>query len=252
MNLTRAVFLDVGWTMTFPHESMWEVFAAVCREAGSPLAAETVEQHVHDFLIDHRGRAVEELESGAEYPDSDEAFFSMFLMMGRLVFELAGLESELHEELAGRFLERFWDRTNWGVFPDVVPALERLRSRGIRVGVISNASSELGDFLKKIGLHPLFDFVCISAVVGARKPGPRIYERALELAGVVPSEAVHVGDMLLEDVIGAGKIGIRPLLIDRGPRSMFPHHPEKAESCNGRKVEVVRDLDEVSAAVGIV
>jgi HAD superfamily hydrolase (TIGR01549 family) len=246
-----AVFLDVGWTMTYPRESMWDVFAAVCAEAGSPVTSEKIEAYVHDFLLSRRGQAIEELEKGSEYPDSDAEFLSIFLSMSRLVFSFAGLDGDRHEVLAGEFLDRFWDRANWHVFPDVVPALKRLRARGVRLGIISNASSELADFLKKIGLFPLFDFVCISAVEGVRKPGRRIYEKALELAAVDPSRAVHVGDMLLEDVLGPSKLGIRPFLIDRGPRSMFPRHPERPDPWIQTRVEVVRSLHEVTSALEV-
>jgi putative hydrolase of the HAD superfamily len=55
-----------------------------------------------------------------------------------------------------------------------------------------------------------------SAVAGARKPDPAIFEPALELAGCAPEEALHVGDTREEDVAGARAAGIRPLLIDRG------------------------------------
>ena len=251
MKTPKAVFLDVGWTLTYPSKSMWQIFAAVCREAGSDRTAGDIEKGVHEFLTSRRSEAIREFEAGAEYPDSDADFLSIFLGMGRLVFGFAGLESENHEALAGRFLELFWDRTNWAVFPDVLPAIERLRSRGIRVGVISNASSELVEFLKQIDLFPSFDFVCVSAIEGIRKPDRRIYQRALERAAVAPSEAVHVGDMFLEDVLGPRKNGIRPFLMDRGPRSMFPHHPEAVDPVRQPAIEIVHALDEVLEALGI-
>lgn len=246
-----ALFLDVGWTMTYPRESMWDVFAQICTEAGSAVTSETVEAFVHDFLLSRRRQAIEELERGTEYPDSDAEFLSIFLSMSRLVFTFAGLDGDRHEALAGKFLDRFWDRANWHVFPDVVPALERLRACGVCLGIISNASSELEDFLKKIGLYPFFDFVCISAVEGVRKPGRRIYEKALKRAGVDPWRAVHVGDMLLEDVLGPSKLGIRPFLIDRRPMSMFPRHPERPDPWIQTRVEIVRTLDEVTSALGV-
>ena len=250
MESPRAVFLDVGWTLTYPCESMWEAFAEICREAGSRLTAEDAERHVHGLMMSRRRLAVEELESGAEYPDSDEDFLTIFLSVGSFVFELAGLRDN-YAALTGRFLERFWDRANWAIFPDVVPTLERLRARGIRVGVISNASSEMVQFLKKIDLFPYFDLVCVSAIEGARKPDSRIFQWALQRAGVAPGEAIHVGDMFLEDVLGAVKAGIRPFLIDRGARRMFPHHPETVGPGGQQVVQVVQGLEELLDAVGI-
>ena len=54
-----------------------------------------------------------------------------------------------------------------------------------------------------------------SAEVGARKPAPAIFSRALELAGVHAGDAVHVGDSVSEDVEGARTAGIAPILIRR-------------------------------------
>jgi putative hydrolase of the HAD superfamily len=51
--------------------------------------------------------------------------------------------------------------------------------------------------------------------VGVAKPGRAIFERALELAGADPGEAVHVGDSLENDVVGARAAGIRPVLVAR-------------------------------------
>jgi putative hydrolase of the HAD superfamily len=69
--------------------------------------------------------------------------------------------------------------------------------------------------LERIGLAPYLDGVVTSAEVGARKPDPAIFERALGLAGVPASVALHVGDTLVEDVAGAQNAGIEPVLIVR-------------------------------------
>ena len=54
-----------------------------------------------------------------------------------------------------------------------------------------------------------------SAEVGVAKPGPAIFEHALELAGARAADAVHVGDSLENDVAGARAAGIRPVLVAR-------------------------------------
>lgn len=107
----------------------------------------------------------------------------------------------------------------FSAFDDVPPALELARARGQRVVVVSNWDVSLVSVLDRVGLAPWLDAVLTSAQVGARKPSPVIFERALELAGVAPSEALHVGDTLGEDVAGARAAGVEPVLLmrSRGP-----------------------------------
>ncbi|MEA2422373.1 MAG: hypothetical protein QOF55_1472, partial [Thermoleophilaceae bacterium] len=57
--------------------------------------------------------------------------------------------------------------------------------------------------------------VVSSASVGANKPAPAVFEAALALAGCGPEDAVHVGDSVESDVVGAQAAGVRALLIDR-------------------------------------
>ena len=107
-------------------------------------------------------------------------------------------------------------------FPDVRPALEAVRARGQRLVVVSNWDVSLVGVLRTLGLEPLLDGVLTSAVAGARKPAPAIFEQALALAGVPAGEAIHVGDTLDEDVAGARAAGIEAVLIRRGGRPAVP------------------------------
>jgi putative hydrolase of the HAD superfamily len=100
-------------------------------------------------------------------------------------------------------------------FADVRPALVAARARGQRLVVVSNWDASLHDVLQALGLEPLLDGVLTSAEVGARKPSPAMFERALALVGAGAAEAIHVGDSLDEDVAGARAAGIAPVLVRR-------------------------------------
>ncbi len=100
-------------------------------------------------------------------------------------------------------------------YPDARPALEAARARGQRLVVVSNWDVSLPEVLARVGLAPLLDGVITSAEVGARKPSPEVFVRALALGGVEPGEAVHVGDSPGEDIAGAQAAGIRAVLIRR-------------------------------------
>jgi putative hydrolase of the HAD superfamily len=100
-------------------------------------------------------------------------------------------------------------------YPDVLPALGELRERGLTLVVASNWDCSLADWLEPAGITDLVDGVVTSAEVGAPKPHPRVFERALAIAGVAPSEALHVGDKVDNDVEGAAAAGVRAVLVQR-------------------------------------
>jgi putative hydrolase of the HAD superfamily len=110
-------------------------------------------------------------------------------------------------------------------YGDARPALVAARERGERLVVVSNWDVSLGGVLERIGLDEVLDGVVTSAVIGARKPSPAIFEAALEIAGVVPARARHVGDSVEEDVEGARAAGITPILVRRDGRAGPPGVP---------------------------
>lgn len=103
----------------------------------------------------------------------------------------------------------------FSVFDDVLPALHAARAQGLRVVVVSNWDWSLGERLAQLGLASLLDAVVTSAVVGVGKPDPAIFQRALQVAGVQPGQALHVGDSLQEDVRGARAAGIAVAWLNR-------------------------------------
>ncbi len=100
-------------------------------------------------------------------------------------------------------------------YPDVLPALGELRERGLTLVIASNWDYSLSDWLRPTGILELVDGVVTSAEVGAGKPDPRVFERALQVAGAEPAEALHVGDKVDNDVEGAAAAGVRGVLVQR-------------------------------------
>jgi putative hydrolase of the HAD superfamily len=122
------------------------------------------------------------------------------------------LSAELGREVA---VEEMMAAIRFRAYPDAAPALAELRALGVRLVCVSNWDYSLPDVLARVGLADELDGVVTSAAVGARKPDPRLFEAALEVAGCAADEALHVGDTPTEDVEGAKAAGIRALLIDR-------------------------------------
>ncbi len=119
-------------------------------------------------------------------------------------------------------------------YPDVIPALEALRERGVVLVVASNWDCSLPEWLRPTGILELVDGVVTSAEVGAAKPDPRVFERALAVAGVGPAEALHVGDKVDNDLEGAAAAGVRGVLLQR-------------EGDPPAGVEAIRSLQELAA-----
>jgi putative hydrolase of the HAD superfamily len=107
--------------------------------------------------------------------------------------------------------------------------LEALRSRGLKLGLVSNAFDPgwlLHRDLDRMGLGERLDFAVFSSEVGKRKPHPAIFERALEVLGVAAAEALFVGDRLYEDIRGAAEAGMRTV---QALWFRADEHPEGAE-----------------------
>lgn len=113
-----------------------------------------------------------------------------------------------------------WSKVeNFGLYDDVLPCLEALRSAGVRMAVVSNA---LGHGLEEVVAHfalgEFVDATVSSADVGLVKPACRVFEAALRRLGVSPGEAVMVGDSVEDDVHGALACGCGAILLDRSGR----------------------------------
>ena len=97
--------------------------------------------------------------------------------------------------------------------PDIGAALEALRDRGMRIGIVCDVGFSGGallrDLLAREGLLEYFDGWAFSDETGHYKPAPQAFEAALASLGAPPQEAMHVGDLRRTDVAGAAALGMR-------------------------------------------
>lgn len=93
--------------------------------------------------------------------------------------------------------------------PGVVELLDGLRSRGCRLGVISNNASLYNVFnvLEKYGIRDYMEDVTVSSVTGYRKPHPEIFRISMRQMRCRPENCVYVGDTISRDIIGAKRAG---------------------------------------------
>ena len=174
-------------------------------------------------LRERLGVEVSEAEAGRAMK-AEIGYYRAHLWMGRDAAGLAQLRRACAEVLRDALdldvdLDALTDTLLAAIrfepFPDTVPALRALREAGVKLVAASNWDVSLHEQLDRTGLTPLLDGAISSAEVGAPKPDPEIFVRALALAGARPDEALHVGDDVEADVGGALAAGLEPVLIDR-------------------------------------
>ena len=224
----RAVLLDIGDTIMRPDPSWEHVYQVALAEYGIEVDIE----QLRDALRSVFNTGGYGFDGGFE--PTEETSFRRSAELDQQAFELLGLPA-LPETFFRRLAELFLVTSHWHVFPDVYPALDALKERGLVLGVVSNWIWTLPELLHALDLVARFDFVTVSSRVGYEKPHPAIFEHALELAGVPAAAALHVGDNVRADVEGARAAGIDAVLIDRHDRT--PAVPPG--------VPVIRSLDEL-------
>ncbi|GHH84987.1 hypothetical protein GCM10018793_51200 [Streptomyces sulfonofaciens] len=148
----------------------------------------------------------------------------------RLLSPGIDVDSAYHaREAAGR--GEYLDESD--LYPDVRPALGRLRGLGRRVIVAGNQTARAGELLRDLDLPA--DIVVTSGDWGVAKPDPVFFERVLELAKAPPERTVYVGDHPANDVFPAKAAGMRVAHIRRGPWGhLWADDPEVAAAADWR------------------
>ena len=101
------------------------------------------------------------------------------------------------------------------LYPDVRPTFARLREMGKRVVVAGNQPRQAGDALQAMDLGT--EMIHLSADIGFEKPSRGFFEKVAEIAGTKAADVLYVGDRLDNDVLPARSIGMKAVLIRRGP-----------------------------------
>ena len=203
--MVRAVLFDYGLTLvtfTFPRSELIQVLERVRPWLGAD--APDTETLMRDV--------VEAIESQLPTYGEDEIDY---MNLYERAWRRAGLD--LPRETLYRILDleqQCWDQA-MRVAPDALGALDRLRVRGLRTAVVSNAPFP-PEFMHRqtrlSGIAERVDAVVFSSEVGRRKPAPELYLAALDRLGAAPTEALFVGDRVLEDYEGPRRLGMEAVL----------------------------------------
>lgn len=122
--------------------------------------------------------------------------------------------SENIDERALLLHNELWCNNDRLPFPETVEVLEYFKSKGYKMGVISDTSPSLELTLQQLNLAQYFTSFTASSLVGAGKPNPVIFNAALNAQGVIAAESLYVDDYKVE-ADGAREQGFTSFLIDR-------------------------------------
>ncbi len=166
------------------------------------------------------------------------------LLFKRLLRKLGVEEAR---QMSKQLSEEYWSCIIRGIkpYPDVKPALTKLKEEGFTLGLLSNGLRKVQMLkLQRLGLDGFFDVTVTSEDVGVEKPDKRVFMYALEEVEVKPDKAVMVGDIVYIDVLGANRVGMWSVWVKRGfYANVKPRKPGEHPSFT------VKDLIEVLSLV---
>jgi FMN phosphatase YigB (HAD superfamily) len=130
------------------------------------------------------------------------------------------------------------------LYPDVRPALGRLREHGVMLLAAGNQTARMGELLR--GLDLPLDRIDTSAEWAVAKPSPGFFSKVVEAAGTGPEDIIYVGDHPYNDVFPAKQAGLRVAHLRRGPWGrLWADDPEVVAAADWR-------IDSLTELVAIV
>ena len=212
--MIRAILFDAAGTLFYLTQTVGEHYAYVGREVGLDLDARQLERafHVAWKQMPRRGAI-----DGPREND-DKGWWRE--LVGRVFDQVAPSLSELDRDNFFQIAyEHFAEAGVWKLYPEVLDVLEQLRKR-FQLSVISNFDGRLRLILRNLGISKYFAHVFISSELGADKPDPEIFRRALKEMHLDADEVLHVGDDPERDWKAAKEAELLVFRLDRPRNSL--------------------------------
>jgi putative hydrolase of the HAD superfamily len=209
----RWLMFDAVGTLIAPREPVAATYQRVGARHGSRLTIDEARERFHRAF-----RQSELLSFVAPGEPRDGLTTSEPAERDRWRWVVAQVFADLDGEALDAAFTELWIHyaapDAWIALPDAEETLHELRGRGWKLGVASNFDRRLVTVLEGLRGLPPFDAVCISSLIGWRKPAPEFYRRVIEACGAPPSSICFVGDHIEHDFVGAKTAGMRALFID--------------------------------------
>lgn len=204
----RAVLCDLDDTLfDHTHASLCAVTAlhGAVPEFGCWSIDELASRHRECLEVMH----LEVLAGRMSIPEARHERFRRLLVSAR-----AAEADRLALELAPAYRQAY--EIGWRSVPGALSLLAELKNRGVKILVVTNnVTDEQRVKLGRCGMTAYVDELVTSEDVGVQKPDPRIFQVAMEHAGVTTDEAVMLGDAWATDIEGARRAGLRAIWLNR-------------------------------------
>jgi putative hydrolase of the HAD superfamily len=210
----KAIFFDGAGTLIHLPKSVGHHYALVGKRVGLTLDAAALDLA---FIACWKQMPMRPAIEGPR-KDDDKGWWRELVdhVIGQVAPRTNELDRDAFFEVA---YSHFAEAGVWELYPDVIEVLEALRPR-FELAVISNFDGRLRMILEQLGLSQFFSHVFLSSELGADKPDPLIYQRALRLSGLAPNETLHAGDDPVRDWAGAEAAGLAVFRLERPHNSL--------------------------------
>jgi len=205
----KAILFDAAGTLFFLTKTVGDHYAYVGHEVGLNLGAQQLEHAFHAAWQEMPRRPP--IDGPRE--NDDKGWWRE--LVGHVFDQVAPSLSELDRDNFFEIAyEHFAEAGVWKLYPEVLEVLEQLRTR-FELAVISNFDGRLRLILQHLGISKYFAHVFISSELGADKPDPEIFRRALKVMHLDANEVLHVGDDQERDWKAAKEAGLLVFQLDR-------------------------------------
>ncbi len=212
--LIKAIFFDAAGTLFYLTKTVGDHYALVGYELGLDLDAQKLDRAFHAAWQQMPPR----LPIDEPREEDDKGWWRQ--LVDRVLDQVAPSLSELdHDNFFEVAYEHFAEAGVWELYPEVPGVLKKLRPR-FQLAVISNFDGRLRFILQLLGISKYFTHTFISSELGADKPDPKIFRRALKVINLKPEEVLHVGDDPERDWQAATAAGLSVFRLDRPRNSL--------------------------------
>ena len=214
IEVIKSILFDAAGTLFYLTKTVGDHYAYVGREVGLKLDAQALDRAFHAAWKQMPRRPA--IDGPRENDDKGWWRELVNRVFDQVAASLSELDRDSFFEIA---YEHFAEAGVWQLYPEVPEVLEHLRPR-FQLAVVSNFDARLRFILQHLGVSKYFSYIFVSSELGADKPDPEIFRRAVKVMHLNANEVLHVGDDPERDWKAAKEAGLLVFQLDRPRNSL--------------------------------